>query len=533
MSNPFAPDLARALSGYAPFGGDPGFEVAAPPFGGDRDFEVGMPPAAAPTNAPATPFDVPAVATPPIVALRPPQMPPFTVNQPPAHGAPNFLSMALPVIAAALMGRKDPRAVAAGLAGFMRGQDLKRAERETLQQRDERRQQEQAEFYGRAITQAQTFDDPVVFEQWKAAIGPVAQVHGIDPNVFTFNDQKRLGREKKEAAELLDVLDKQHPDGNYTAQWKGRRVTRAELASFAGRSAFDADGAPLPPAGNFKASTPDDMKIAAFARARGKRVEDLTADEIAQAQAVGKPAKDNAPNAGSFEDYMIRYAKQLGKDPAALTPADIEAARKAYNQSDDKASAGPRARYSVQQITLPDGNTGLLRVNMETGEATPVTLPEGAGAGKASDTQRLSKAYLDRTTASDATARDFEKGLAGIGAQLDVKLPNLLKTEQGQRYRQAKDEFINASLRRESGAAIADTEYDRFDKIYFVQPGDTDATIKQKQDARQRVVAGFRVTAGNMGATPKKAGPAIGERRMINGALGEWDGKGWKPVAGK
>ncbi|HUU89720.1 MAG TPA: hypothetical protein VM238_00765, partial [Phycisphaerae bacterium] len=27
-----------------------------------------------------------------------------------------------------------------------------------------------------------------------------------------------------------------------------------------------------------------------------------------------------------------------------------------------------------------------------------------------------------------------------------------------------------------------------------------------------------------------EAGPAIGERRLINGVMGEWDGKGWKAV---
>jgi hypothetical protein len=35
--------------------------------------------------------------------------------------------------------------------------------------------------------------------------------------------------------------------------------------------------------------------------------------------------------------------------------------------------------------------------------------------------------------------------------------------------------------------------------IYFVQPGDTAATIKQKQQARQRVITGFRQAAGNLG----------------------------------
>src|SRR5438132_4798918 len=174
--------------------------------------------------------------------VRGPGMPPA-----PGQSGPNFLSMALPILASTLIGRKDPRAVAAGLAGFMQGRELKRQERETSQQTADRKAAEQADFYSRALTQEQTIDDPVAFEQWKHAIAPVAQLHGVDPNVFTFNDQKALAREKKEAAALLDTLDKQHPDGNYTAEWKGRRIPRAQLATFAGLGAYDAQGTPLAP----------------------------------------------------------------------------------------------------------------------------------------------------------------------------------------------------------------------------------------------------------------------------------------------
>lgn len=484
-----------------------------------------------------SPFDRPAVATPPFVSptpapSMPPQMPPSmpSFGPPPAAPAqkgPNFLSMALPILASTLIGRKDPRAIADGLAGFMQGRELKRRERESAQQTADRKQAEQADFYSRALAQAQTFDDPVAFEQWKHAIAPVAQLHGVDPNVLTFNDSKRLAREKKDAGELLATLDKQHPDGNYTAEWKGRRIPRAQLAAFAGAVAYDAQGQPLAPGSAFKPNTPDDMKIAAYAKAHTKRVEDLSAAEIAEAVNTGKASA--TPNAGTFEDYLSRYAKEKGTSAEQLTTAQIEVARKRFNQADDKTGTSPRDRFSIQQITNADGSTGLVRVDMDTNAATPITLPNGAGAGHASDTQRLSKAYLDRTVPADKTAATFEASLAKLGPQLDVQLPNLLKSEQGQQYKQAEDEFINAALRRESGAAIQPNEYDRFEKIYFVRPGDTPATIKQKQAARTRVVNGFRVAAGSLGGA-STTGPQIGERRTISGKLGEWDGKGWKAV---
>lgn len=208
----------------------------------------------------ATPFDEPVEAPPPAPALAPPApigapaLRAVETAQPQARG-PNFVQMALPILASLIAGGKDPRAIGAGMAAWMRGADLKRQERESFLEREERKRQEQAEFYSRALTAAQQFDDPVAFEQWKDAIAPVAELHGINVDAIPFSNEKLRTREKREAQELLERLDRQHPSGNYTADWKGRRVTRAELAAFAGQAAYDADGTPLPPAAATSAKT--------------------------------------------------------------------------------------------------------------------------------------------------------------------------------------------------------------------------------------------------------------------------------------
>lgn len=214
--------------------------------------------------------------------------------------------------------------------------------------------------------------------------------------------------------------------------------------------------------------------------------------------------------------------ENIAADNARQKAADLATAQ--YRQGMlHKPTGGGRDRFNVQQVTNPDGTTGLMRVNMDTGEATPVDLG-GAASGRASDTQRLSGAYLDRTKGADQLAKGFEQELGTLGPQLDVQLPNLLKSEKGQLYRQSKDEFINAALRRESGAAIQPSEYERYDKIYFVQPGDTAATIRQKQTARERVIAGFKVSAGNLSGQPAGPAPAQPPRaaaRKYNPATGK------------
>lgn len=220
-------------------------------------------------------------------------------------------------------------------------------------------------------------------------------------------------------------------------------------------------------------------------------------------KATPKARPEAAP--GSFEDYTARYATEIGKTVDALTAKDIEVARKRYQQSDDKQSTpqNPRQRFQIQQVTNPDGTSGLIRVDLDSGETSRIQLPEGvAGAGRPGEGERTASMYLKRTEASNAIAGPFEEKLARLGRQFDVQMPNLLRSAEGQRYRQAQDEFINASLRRESGAAIQPSEYERYARIYFVMPGDTRDTILQKQEARRRVIEGFRTDAGNLQGRP-------------------------------
>ncbi len=65
------------------------------------------------------------------------------------------------------------------------------------------------------------------------------------------------------------------------------------------------------------------------------------------------PAKVPAPPAvGSFEEYVLRYAAESGKKPEQLTTGDIEAARKKYQQADDRPQQPPVQRFTPKLITV-------------------------------------------------------------------------------------------------------------------------------------------------------------------------------------
>lgn len=218
---------------------------------------------------------------------------------------------------------------------------------------------------------------------------------------------------------------------------------------------------------------------------------------------------DEKTNADGYFADLLTIAQSEGKrmTPQLRNELRDQALKRAKEAADITPPTTPRERFNVQPITLPDGTTGLVRINMDSGETTRVELPDGAGAGKPTDSQRLAGDYAGRAVDSNTQAMDFERTLSTLGSQFDVKLPNLLQSEAGQRYSQAKDVFINAALRRESGAAISQAEYDRYNKIYFVVPGDRPSVIRQKQQARANVIKGFKIGAGNI-APPTTAPPA-------------------------
>lgn len=74
--------------------------------------------------------------------------------------------------------------------------------------------------------------------------------------------------------------------------------------------------------------------------------------------------------------------------------------------------------------------------------------------------------------------------------------PNLLKSTERQQLEQAQRDFVNAVLRRESGAAIAQSEFDNAAKQYFPQPGDSTEVIAQKKRNRDIVISNLKQASG-------------------------------------
>jgi hypothetical protein len=88
--------------------------------------------------------------------------------------------------------------------------------------------------------------------------------------------------------------------------------------------------------------------------------------------------------------------------------------------------------------------------------------------------------------------------LEDVSGSVFNALPRVLGglSPEQQQVAQARINFITAILRKESGAAIAASEFATAEKNYFPKPGDDAATIAQKQAARKTAIKAMEIQAG-------------------------------------
>lgn len=145
-------------------------------------------------------------------------------------------------------------------------------------------------------------------------------------------------------------------------------------------------------------------------------------------------------------------------------------------------------------------------------DLTGFPVPEGVEAGEKvigteaptfNNDEKLAAAFTNRMIESTST---FENVTAGgydpsnmrdfAANQLPLAIRGSALSDAGQQYLAAKMNFITAVLRKESGAAISDTEFKNEDLKYFPQPGESAAVIEQKRIARKTAIESMKAQSG-------------------------------------
>jgi hypothetical protein len=198
---------------------------------------------------------------------------------------------------------------------------------------------------------------------------------------------------------------------------------------------------------------------------------------------------------------------QIGIKPSLsggdlLGPTEQEAARAAKLQ-DFEAQERIKARFNPPSAAKPDYKPVIID-GRET-YLTPEEIRARGGVTPAArrrpttGQERAALAFYQRAEQANQVAAPLEEGISkmGLGGQLQLEhAPNIMQSGSNQRYRQAQRAFTEARLRKESGAAIPQGEYDNDARTYFAQPGDTPAVIAQKQQARKQVLEGLALSTG-------------------------------------
>jgi hypothetical protein len=204
-----------------------------------------------------------------------------------------------------------------------------------------------------------------------------------------------------------------------------------------------------------------------------------------------------------------------GKPITDISAAQAEETRRANLEQERVARfnakiASDRQKLEQYKVDNPEkeikeADGVFVAIDKRTGKGTPITVGgKPLESGKAlNEAQGSSVAYGIRMKEANSNierlaSEGTERAAIGAGTQYGIGgLVNAATASpQQQQFQQAKLNFITAVLRKESGAAIGQDEYEREDQKYFRQVGDSDAVAAQKKQARQTAIKAMEIQAG-------------------------------------
>lgn len=182
------------------------------------------------------------------------------------------------------------------------------------------------------------------------------------------------------------------------------------------------------------------------------------------------------------------YSEPKVPDPTSIQ-RDLEAAGLQPGTPEYKQAILEHYRKSGTMVDVsPDGTVRFVQGNVDPAKMPKVTEAEGKNAG-----------FLKRALTAEKELSALESegtSLWNRAADAVPVLGNYAKSADAQKFDQAQRNFINAVLRRESGAVISPEEFDNARKQYFPQPGDGPDVIAQKRKNREDAITGFEIGSG-------------------------------------
>lgn len=207
-----------------------------------------------------------------------------------------------------------------------------------------------------------------------------------------------------------------------------------------------------------------------------------------------------------------------GVDPNTLTPAmqkqvsDLAVAR---GIPPALVFAGMQTTFTEQELDNAYKQAQIDDKNAPTTESTPTSYREWELAGKPgtyanwlaeqsvkapTSAQQTVATYATRLEQANPIIDSLENymvKLSPISFESQRLLPSYLQSNEYKQFDQASRNFINAVLRRESGAVISPSEFDNAYKQYLPRPSDDAKTLANKKANREVVYQSFKKSAGS------------------------------------
>lgn len=257
----------------------------------------------------------------------------------------------------------------------------------------------------------------------------------------------------------------------------------------------------------------------------------------AQADAAEKAALAFAPKVKNWQEVKVgdsvRYAP-FYEDGTSGQPVTLEVARKL-----EKANTGQATQFvdpytgrvvsSLQNTATPgellSASTTIRGQNLVDARSREANALKAAEGKAPTEFQGKSAAFGLRAEEANKILNNLQGKYspAAINSKLALSntpiiggilgsATNLALSPEDQQVEQAQRDFLNATLRQESGAAIGVPEFRNGQLQYFPQPGDSPQVIAQKARNRELVIQGFQGNAGKAKLTAP----------MIPAANGGW-----------
>lgn len=196
------------------------------------------------------------------------------------------------------------------------------------------------------------------------------------------------------------------------------------------------------------------------------------------------------------------------------------------------------------EVTGPDGQPLLVQQDKggnitpvagfgpKTGSTKPLTDSQAKALGfgtRMQESDKLIGSLASEGVKTPSLIKQSVEGIPVIGGALGMAANATVASPKQQQVEQAQRDFVNAVLRRESGAAISSSEFDNARKQYFPQPGDSAPVLAQKTANRKLASEGVmsevpKGQRGSIGPQPAPGGLTV-DHSAIDAELARRAGK--------